>query len=283
MTGGQVAVIAVFSVLVFAILIVGVFLLLDRPIARLPNAQVQAPLTQATSAQVATASATPPEQPTYPPTWTPTVTPTPSRTPSITPTPSPVASRTPTRTPTRTPRPTQSVFGLVQTFSGSGSGSTDPLALKPGHVRIDWSYSGPKTGGGISAADQAYHNAVLQTYYTWYINSYNIYKRELDRAVAARDALRVDDIQHQMNALKNEYDQYVAIENQRYASVVPQPGMDNTPFNLSYADVTIADTIYLANNTGSGAGQAFFDSAGSRYILQVQSSGNWTLKVYYKP
>lgn len=171
----------------------------------------------------------------------------------------------------------------MKTFSGSGNGSTDPLALNSGHVRIDWSYSGPKTGGGISAADQTYHNQVLQTYYTWYTQSLDIYKNALNQAIASRDALQVTDIQQKINALTNEYNQEVAAENQRYAGVAPQPGVDNTQFNLSYADVAIADTVYLASNTGSGAGQAFFDSSNSRYILQVQSSGSWTLKVYYKP
>ena len=215
--------------------------------------------------------------PTVTPTGTPTVT------ASQTPMPSPTASPTPTSTPTRTPRPTQSVFRLVKTLSGSGNGSTDPLALNPGHVRVDWSYSGPTTGGGISSADQAYHNQVLQSYYTWYTNSLNIYKNALNEAAASRDALQVEQIQQEINALTSEYNQYVDSENQRYASVAPQPGVDNTQFKVSYADVAIADTVYLASNTGSGAGQAFLDSAGSRYIFQVESSGNWTLKVYYKP
>lgn len=110
-----------------------------------------------------------------------------------------------------------------------------------------------------------------------------IYNRALDQAAGDRDALAVERIQQQINDLTNEYNQKVNEENQRHANVAPSPGEDNTPFSLSYADATVENFEALASRTGSGSGQTLFDVSGGRYVLQVQSSGDWTLKIYYKP
>ena len=110
-----------------------------------------------------------------------------------------------------------------------------------------------------------------------------IYNRALDQAAGDRDALAVERIQQQINDLTNEYNQKVNEENQRHANVAPSPGEDNTQFSLSYADATVENFEALVSRTGSGSGQTLFDVSGGRYVLQVQSSGDWTLKVYYKP
>ncbi len=71
MTGGQITVLVVSGIFVFALLIVGVVVLLNEPGVTPSLARVVP-----TSTQIARRSATLQDKPTYPPTWTPTVAPT---------------------------------------------------------------------------------------------------------------------------------------------------------------------------------------------------------------
>jgi hypothetical protein len=151
MTGGQVGILTGFSVLVFAVLIVGVLLLLDEPVIS-QAAQITTQPTQAVPATTISRA-----KPTYPPTWT--STPAATATPAASPTPkppteTPTPKNTPTPTPTATPkfRPqTQKIGPIMDSLSDSTYSVA--ITLKGVEWLTEDQYDKPKLGNVYVVAD----------------------------------------------------------------------------------------------------------------------------------